>query len=78
MKFKLPYYLSNDGAGSANLNLRSTLAEVEIEEGAEDEPFGEPTSGVIYLKVEDGHLYFRGWTKDDTMGWIEVKEPSYN
>jgi hypothetical protein len=62
--FKLAYFLSNQGDGSAALNLYSTLAEAKKEEAKEDEPFAEDSANVIRLKVEGEHLYYEGYDLD--------------
>lgn len=73
MKFKLPYYISNGGDGSASLNLYPRLVEAEVAEQDEDEPFGDRTADTIDLMVEDGKLFYRDWV-DGSFQWVAVAE----
>ena len=76
MEFKLPYWVSNGGDGSANVHFERTLniAKKLCEE--QDEGWGENSGDVIHLKVDDGKLYYRGFVSDDgyKASWIEVTE----
>ena len=79
MEFKLPYWVSNGGDGSANVDFASSLAEAEKLDADQSEGWGESSAGTIKLKVTDGKLFFWGYPEDDpdddgpyVAQWIEV------
>jgi len=75
MIFKLPYYVSNGGDGSANLRLMPSLKEAEGADEAQDEVWGESSAGEIELKVDNGKLFYRDFQEVKgkyTEVWVEV------
>ncbi len=78
--FKLPYWVSNGGDGSANVRFCGTLAKAQEKDEAQSEGWGESSAGYVTLKVVDNKLYFQTYgtynpqTKTLPQIWVEVKE----
>ena len=68
--FKIPYYVSDGGDGSANLQLTRSLEEAET---LDDEQcaWGEPSAGTIDVEIRDGKLFYRFYG-DNGWEWLEA------
>jgi acylphosphatase len=76
VEFTLPYYISNNGDGSASVHFTSTEAEADKADEELEEGWGEPCSSTIKIKVENDKLYFRDFQRVNgkyDYVWIEVK-----
>lgn len=51
MKFRIPYWLSNNGDGSASVVLERTIEEAHIMCDSQDEGWGENSAGYIEIDV---------------------------
>ncbi len=65
IEFELPYYISNNGDGSASVNFTSTLAEAEKADEELEEGWGECCASTVSLKVEGGKLFMRTFERVD-------------
>lgn len=74
--FKLHYYVSNGGDGSATVHFMPTLDEAKQEDEEQPEGWGESSAGTVNLKVEDGKLYFEKaiWDPGYKRVWVEVQQ----
>ena len=73
MEFKLPYFISNNGDGSASLQPCVTLREAEREDSEQPEGWGESSANELKIKVEDNKLYFWDYVVNSGFIWREVK-----
>lgn len=80
MEFKLPYWVSNGGDGSANVMFESTLSRAKKKCDEQDEGWGESSAGEVRLKVEEGKLFAWVWIPDpedddqEIRGWVKVPQ----
>lgn len=58
-QFKLHYHITNNGDGSASINLHPTAEAAAEADANMDEGWGEPCNGDVTLKIEDGRLYYQ-------------------
>lgn len=76
-EFKLNYYITNNGDGSASVHFTSSEAEAEKADEELEEGWGESCNGDVTVKVENGKLYFRNFQevkgKYDYV-WVEAKQ----
>lgn len=78
MKFKIPYYITNNGDGSASLQLCRTLeeaAERDDEQSENGEGWGESSTGFIELELKDNKLYYKCWDREYTEEVLIELEP---
>lgn len=76
MEFKLPYYVRDNGDGSASVEFTASEAEADNNPDAE-EGWGESTSGNVHIKVENDKLYVRNFEKVNRKYeyvWVEVNQ----
>jgi hypothetical protein len=74
---KLFYHISNCGDGSVSLNLHQTEQEANTAEEDMDEGWGEPSTGEIEFKIENGKLFYQDFQEiDGKYGhvWIEIND----
>lgn len=71
MEFKLPYYVSNGGDGSANVCFTETFAQAKEFDEAQPEGWGESSARIIRLKVENGKLYCHFYS-GSYQQWVEI------
>lgn len=79
--FKVPYWISNNGDGSASVHPTATLAEAEAEDEAQSEGWGENCANALTLKIEEGRLFAHAYIMaadglSGQRGWIEITEKS--
>jgi len=80
MEFRIPYFLMNDGAGSATLHIAQSLTDARNAENdfnENPEPFAESTAELLTLRLIDGKLYFQDVKWNDklnnfTREWVEI------
>jgi hypothetical protein len=75
--FELPYYLSNQGDGSAALRLCKTMQEAiaaDEAQGANGDGWSEDSADSIKFRVDDGKLYYREWGGLAGFVWVEVPQ----
>lgn len=58
MKIKVPYWISNNGDGSASLRLCKTPENAEKADEKQDEGWGESSAGELELIVEGDKVFF--------------------
>ena len=77
-EFKLPFWVSNGGDGSANVRFCSSPEEAEAADEEQDEGWGECSADFVLLRVIDGELFFRDYRPDSNGNynyvWIAVKQ----
>jgi hypothetical protein len=56
--FELPYYVQNNGDGSASVRFCPTLAQATREDEGQPDEWAEGTASTVKVKVEDGKLFF--------------------
>lgn len=64
--FKLPYWVSNGGDGSASVRFETSEKEAEQkddEQNEEGEGWGESSASTVEIKVEDDKLYIKSFEK---------------
>jgi len=71
MEFKLPYWLRNQGDGSAMLIPERSLEIARKRCDSQPEGWGENSADVLILKVDEGKLFYRGYV--DGWQWVEVE-----
>ncbi len=75
--FKLHYYVSNGGDGSASVRLCKTEEEAEKEDEGQSEGWGESSASSINLKLEGGKLFYSDYEYVGgkyTKLWIPLEE----
>lgn len=72
MEFRIPYYVSNGGDGSASLQLTESLDAAKVADEDQTEGWGESSAGEIVCRIEQGSLLYRIY--DDGWKWVKAVE----
>jgi hypothetical protein len=74
--FELPYWISNNGDGSASIQLCETseeAAKADEDQQQNGDGWGEPSADSIKLKLDNGKIYFQGRDEGHKRVWKELK-----
>lgn len=63
MKFEIPYYLRNNGDGSASLVVCDTYDEAKLEDESQSEGWGESSADMLDMTVTGNILTIGGYHK---------------
>jgi len=75
-RFELPYWISNNGDGSASINLEKSKQRAERQDELQTEGWGEQCNGAIELILVDGVLYYEDYVYvDGKYQMVRVKVP---
>ena len=77
--FQFHYFISNNGDGSASLQLQPSAEAAEKADSEQSEGWGEPCNGTETLKVDGNKLFYQdnqyneSKKKYETV-WVEIKQ----
>ena len=63
--FKIPYYVRNNGDGSASVEFFQKKEDAKKADESQSEGWGEPSVGELRLTLIDGELYFEKYSFEE-------------